>query len=218
MNSELVNRQPQFEKITLQTEDLKNVCQEDIEEMTSEFEETEKNLNDVSKLLAGRQNDVDHMDTKLMEFDMKEKYCNEAIGKLKKALDSEIVSGVGSEKLQEGKDNLDKIKKKIDDLKSSVEMVESISDELESRHVNSDISSIKNRAEVTRDDYEKLQKAAEEKLADVDTAVKELEDVEKRANEMADKLGKAARKLDENRPKKMVFEELIAQAEAVKVR
>lgn len=176
-----------------------------------------KNWNDVNTLLNERQDDVDHMETRLMELDLKEKYCKEAIGKLKKSLDSEKTTNVNSGKLREVKDNLKKIMKKVDDLGPNIEAVEALSDDMESRHASSDVSPVKRRAESTRDEYEKLKKAVQEKIDDVNDAVKELEGVETRASSMAEKLEKAARVLDDNKPKKMVVEELLMQAEAVKV-
>ena len=198
-------------------EELKALCQEDVEEMISEFQDTEKNWGDVNKLLAGRQEDLEHMASKLIEFDLKEKYCNAEIDRLKKELDSENITCVNSEALRRSRDNFDKIRKRIDDLEGNVKTIESLSDELELRHVNSDLSAIKKRAEDSRDEYEKLKRSADEKISDIDDTVKELEDVESRAGIMVDKLEKAAKKIDENRPKKMVAEELAVQAEDVKV-
>ena len=217
MRSEVNSQQPRFEELSVVIEELKALCQEDVEEMISEFQGTEKNWDDVKKLLAGRQDDLEHMASKMMEFDMKEKYCNAEIGKLRKELNSENITYVNSKTLHGSRDNFDKIRKKIGDLEGNVITVESLSDELESRHVNSDVSAIKKRAEDSRDDYEKLKEAVDEKISDLDNAVKNLEDVESKAGIMVDELEKAAKKVDENRPKKMVAEELVKQAEDVKV-
>ena len=217
MTSEIQSQQPCFEELSNVTEELKELCQEDVDEMLSEFQDTEKNWNDVNNLLQARQEDIEHMESKLMEFDMKDKYCDETIGQLRKALESENVTCMNSEKLREVKDNFEKIRKKIADVQPSVETVEGLSDELESRHVNSDVSAVKQKAENTRDDYEKLKKVVDERISDLEDTVKELEDVENRAGKMAEKMEDAAKKVDQNKPKKIVVEELAMQAEDVKV-
>ena len=217
MTSEIQSKQPCFDEISNVTKELKELCQEDIDEMLSEFQDTEKNWNDVNKLLQARQEDMEHMESKLMEFDMKDKYCGETIGQLRKALESENVTCINSEKLREVKDNFEKIRKKVADLHPSVETVETLSDELESRHVNSDVSAVKQKAEGTRDEYEKLKKMVDEKISDLEDTVKELEDVESRAGKMAEKMEDAAKKIDQNKPRKMIVEELAMQAEDVKV-
>lgn len=210
-------RQPQYGEVASETEDLKSLCDVDIEEMISVLEDTEKNWDDVSKLLGERLDDVQHMESRLMEFDMKEKYCNEAIGEVRRSLEAEPITGVNSGKLRLIKEGLEKTKKKIDDLEPGVIAVESLSDQLESRHANSDVAPVKSRAEETRKEYDRLKVDTSEKGNDVEAAVKELEDVENRAAVMADKLEELAKKMTENRPKKMVVEELALQAENAKV-
>ena len=216
MKTEVDSRKPQFRKLSLATEELNGLCQEDTEELMADFQDSAKNWNDVNKLLAARQEEVEHMTSKMMEFNTKENYCDETIGDLWKALKSEHVTCVNSEKLRESRDNFNKIKRKIDDMEGSVKTVESLSDELKVKHPTSDMSTVNRRAEEVKDDYEKLKKAAEQEIYALDNSVKELANIENRAGDMADKLQEATKKVHDNRPRKMVAEDLVMQAEDIK--
>ena len=217
MRSDFGTKQPAFEDLSNSVGELKDLCQEDVDAVMSGFEDTNKNWNDVSELLKDRQNAVDHMDKKLLDLDSKAKYIGDVTSKVKKALESITVVDVNSDGLEKVKDEMSKLKKKLDDLEPNVASVEAVADELQTYHVNSDVTPVSKRVEGIRDEYEKLRKTLNDKVGNVDDTVADLKNAETKAGEVAQQLKEALQKIDENRPKELIVEDLILQAEELRV-
>ena len=218
LKSEFATRQAQYDEIAAATEELKERCPEDRESLTQKFANTSKNWNDVSKLLKAREDGIDHMDTKIREFDSKGTYCKDSIAKLKKTLDSIDDTGLASKELVKVNEDLMKLRKRVEDLEPTVKTCENLADDLQAYHVTSDCKPIRLQSEGITEEYEKLQKSVTGKVDDVDEVVNELKNVEGKADDMAKKLKRIGEKVEENRPKKLVVEELAIKAEKMKVR
>ena len=218
MKSEFASRQPQYDEIAKETEKLKEHCPEDRDSLTQKFENTQKNWNDVSKLLKVREDEMDHMDTGIREFDSKGTYCKESIAKLRKTLDASVDTGLSSKDLAKVKENLVKLRKRVEDLEPTVKMCENLADDLQTYHVTSDCKPIRLEAEGIIEEYEKLKKSVNEKVAGADEILNELKAVEGKADDMAKKLKNIGEKVEENRPKKLIVEELAIKAAKMKVR
>eukprot|EP00112_Aurelia_sp_Birch-Aquarium-sp1_P005322 Seg1602.3 transcript_id=Seg1602.3/GoldUCD/mRNA.D3Y31 product="Microtubule-actin cross-linking factor 1" protein_id=Seg1602.3/GoldUCD/D3Y31 len=216
LKSELVSRQPQYDEIAKATEELKERCPEDRDSITQKFANTQQNWNDVSKLLKAREDGIDHMDTKIREFDSKATYCKESIAKLRKTLDSTDDTGLGSKELLKVNEDLIKLKKRVEDLEPTVKTCENLADDLQTYHMTSDCKPIRLQADGITEEYERLKKSVGNKVDYVDEVVNELKAVEGKADDMAKKLKKIGEKVEENRPKKLVVEELTIKAEKMK--
>lgn len=218
MKLSLEEKIPSFEELEKLSSQLLGSCQEDLEEVEGKSVERKNSKVDLTESVKDHRSHLDHMKAKLEEFNDTKRHCDNKISNLEKTLDTVNLIGADSEKLAKICCDLQELQQKVEGLEPKVEGIEALSNEIQEHHTHTDCKPIKEQADVTRENYDKLKLAVSNKVEEASSVAEELKKLENETRRAAEKMKNLSDRVEMNRPKKLELEEVEIHATAVKVK
>ena len=196
--------------------ELQPVCTEDVPEVDDRIEKLKVHSKEVKALGDDRQKEITDIQGKVEEFNSLVRPTKDALTKLEKTFSEQNLLGADKVKVNEVLEELKKLQKQVDDLEPKAEQLKKIGDDMLKEHPTTDSKHLRDEADDIRDRLDKLKAKVAAKTSEVDDINNELDNLENDLNKAAEIVKKANDTLEENKPKKLVVEEIPIQMENVK--